>query len=142
MCLGQKQPWNPGRCLLVRMTGRGRAGPISRLPSIWSRYLAAWESTWYPGWAEQHADYLVITSLHISCRLYVLVSRCRCSPSECMQSKTLSQCYSEYPLCPDVRISGSWAHEKLSLMLGARPVSVVLSPEICTDDHVSMGCFQ
>ena len=47
------------------MTGRGRAGPISRLPSIWSRYLAAWESTWYPGWAEQHADYLVITSLHI-----------------------------------------------------------------------------
>ena len=56
VCLGQKQPWNPGRCLLVRMTGRGRAGPISRLPSIWSRYLAAWESTWYPGWAEQHAD--------------------------------------------------------------------------------------
>ena len=61
--LGQKQPWNPGRCLLVRMTGRERACFISRLPSIWSRYLAlAWESTWYPGWAEQHADYLVITS--------------------------------------------------------------------------------
>ena len=30
-----------------------------------ARYLAAWESTWYPGWAEQHADYLVITSLHL-----------------------------------------------------------------------------
>ena len=37
---------------------KGRAGPISRLPSIWSRYLAAWESTWYPGWAEQHAALL------------------------------------------------------------------------------------
>ena len=57
---------NPGtgRCLLVRLAGGGRAGPISRLPGIWSCYLAAWESTWYPGRTEQHADYLVITSLH------------------------------------------------------------------------------
>ena len=27
------------------LAGGGRAGPISRLPGIWSCYLAAWEST-------------------------------------------------------------------------------------------------
>ena len=41
-----------------------RHGLCGRLPSVWSRYLAAWESTWFPGRTEQHADYLVITSLH------------------------------------------------------------------------------
>ena len=40
-----------------------RHGLCGRLPSVWSRYLAAWESTWFPGRTEQHADYLVITSL-------------------------------------------------------------------------------
>ena len=46
----------PPRCVIIW----GRAGPISRLPNIWSLYLAAWESTWYPGGTEQHADYLAI----------------------------------------------------------------------------------
>ena len=44
-----------------------RHGLCGRLPSVWSRYLAAWESTWFPGRTEQHADYLVITSLHFFC---------------------------------------------------------------------------
>jgi len=68
VCFWARNNPGTGRCLLVRIAGRGKAGPISRRPSIWSRYLAAWESTWYPGRTEQHADFLVITSLQARMR--------------------------------------------------------------------------
>jgi hypothetical protein len=46
--------------LMVRVLIHGEAGPLSRLPRLWLLvdmflslfYLAAWESTWHPGWTE------------------------------------------------------------------------------------------
>ena len=43
---------------------------VSTCCRLYILYLAAWESTWYPGRTEQHADYLVITSLHLRVNLY------------------------------------------------------------------------
>jgi len=42
---------------------RQQTGPPCEDKASAAAQLAAWESTWYPGRTEQHADYLVITSV-------------------------------------------------------------------------------